>query len=245
MSRLITHASTRHQDPFWPVSNERGRNPALVLVLLVESEWSVANHRPTGVIGPIGFRIPGLEVTPLSPLEGASPVVGTKENHGIVQHPLGFQVLDQAPHILVQNIDHRCENLHPIRFPLLLLPAEALPIWNVGGTRTEFPLGGNESVLELTSMALRSHHVPSTVIESIILFHRGLRGLQGVVGRIERRVEQERLIGRQGLVQEFESIVHDRVGGVKRSPVELLRNVVFLAIVSKRPVTLEKIGRPR
>jgi hypothetical protein len=75
-------------EPVGPVDDQGRRNAALMLVLFVQPEGCVTGVGPTGVVGPVGFRIPGFEIAAPGALERTGPVVGTEEDQCVIENTL-------------------------------------------------------------------------------------------------------------------------------------------------------------
>ena len=97
--------------------NHGGTDASLVLVLLVEPERGITGMRPAGIVGPVGFRVPGFEVASPGAFKRAGSIVGAKHDEGVFQSTLFFQLFHQSADALVQDIHHGGKDFHAIGFP--------------------------------------------------------------------------------------------------------------------------------
>ena len=199
---------------------------------------------PTGVIGPIGLGVPRLKVAAPSAFKGTGPIVGTEEDHRVVQDALALQEIHQASNILVEHVHHGGKDGHTLGLPLPFLGIQAVPSRNMVWPGTERPLGRQKARLNLAVMTFFTQLIPATGVASLVLAHGPLRRLQWIVRCIKGRVEQKGLVLLQGLFQELQAKVHDGVGRVKGTPVEFGRHGPLFAVQAKGVVPRKEVGGP-
>ena len=198
---------------------------------------------PTGVIGPVGFRIPWLEVAAARALEGACTIVRAEKEQRVLPHALGLELGDDAADVLIHHLHHRGEHLHPACLPRAILFAEAVPRGDVRGAFAERKLFRDEPALELLRITRGAQLIPTAIVPPGTFFHIRLRRVQRVMRRVEGDVQKKRILHRRRFIQKLQRKIAHRVRGIKRSTIEHLRHVVFFAVVSKRVVPREKITR--
>ena len=159
-----------------------------MLVLFVEAERRVAGVGPTGVISPVGFWIPRLEVTATRTLEGARTVVSTKEKKRIIPRTLSLKLGDDAADVFIHHLHHCSKHLHTIGLPLAIDRAEAVPRGDVRGAFAERKLFRDEAALELLRITRAAQRIPAAVVRAVPFLHVCLRRVQRVMRRVEGNV---------------------------------------------------------
>ena len=145
---------------------------------------------------------------------------------------------------MVQHIHHRGKHLHAVRLPLALLHAEAVPRWNVRRPRTELEFFRDEPALQLLRITRLAQLVPATVIHAIVLLYVRLRRMQRIMRRIERHIEQERILLLRRFVEKIQREVAIGMGGVKRPAIQRLWHLILFPVETKCVVSLKETRRP-
>ena len=106
-----------------PMRDHWRADAALVLVLFVQAKWRIARVRPTGVVGPVGIRIPRLETASACALERARAVISAKQKQRVLPLALRLELGDDAADLGIHYLHHRRKHLHTISLPLALFSA--------------------------------------------------------------------------------------------------------------------------
>ena len=76
-------------------------------------------------------------------------------------------------------------------------------------------------------------------------FDVGFRGLQWVMGRIERDVHQKRLVGGNAFVDEFDGEIRNRMRGIEGTPIKRFGYIIMFTVIAKRIISNEKVSGAR
>ena len=198
---------------------------------------------PASVIGPVGVRIPRFKTTPACALERARAVVRTKEKQRVLPLALRLELGDDTTDLGVHHFHHRRKYLHAISLPLTLIRTQAFPCGDVGRPRAELEFFWNDPELELFGVTRTAQGIPAGVVGTVPFFYIFLRGVQWIMRRVERHVEQERILLRCHLIEKLKREIAHRMRSVKSPAVQFRRHLVGFAVKSKRIVAREKIAR--
>ena len=146
----------------------------------------------------------------------AGAVVGHQQQDGVVELARGFEIGDQPPNLFVGVAEESGERLLEGREEPFRIRREVVPGLDAGIARREFRALGNDAEFELSREPLFAHLVPALVELAAVTIDVLLRGLMGRMGRAQREIEEEGLIGIDGLVvaQKALRVIDDVFGEV-------------------------------
>ena len=109
--------------------------------------------------------------------------------------------------------------------------------------RAELEFFRNDLELELFGITRTAQGIPAGVVGTVPFFYIFLRRVQRVMRRVERHVEQERILLHSHFIEKLQREIAHRMRGVKSPAVQFRRHLIRFAVESKRIVAREKIAR--
>ena len=208
--------------------NQRGRNPSLVVVVLILAEGDVVEVGPAFPDEDVGVgvaRVLAL-VAPLDPGLGVTSVVGKKENQSILEFVPLTEGVYQLTHILVDLFDHGGIDRHHVIVTRLLLFAERRPGGNILRADFGFPVLVDQAGLHLTGMTFPGQRIPAPAVFTTIFRNCGFRSHAGKVRRNMGKIPEERLLGGPGLVEKLNALLGPEIRAIpgRREPGIIARN---------------------
>ena len=199
MSHVTGLRARLHFQPIGPVNDERRRNATLVCPVLVLAKGCVSSVGPRLPVRAIRvggsrgtFQITTKVTTEKSAFMAGS-VVGQEQEQRVVE-PFQFtQPFDHPTDVPVHPIDHGRVDGHSQVQLRLLFVGELLPVTTI--SRTEFPLGEDQSHLDHPVIPLATQLVPTAEITPLVLLNELRWCVQRPVRGIECQVKKERPLG--------------------------------------------------
>ena len=154
---------------------------------------------------------PGFRIGWVKPVFGfagnaTTTVVGKEQDQGVVELPLRLDLVDNAPDIAVEAVNHCRETNRFFDAAFLVLFADFLPrlveVLALPYQRRHDNIPGNQAHLLLLPETVFANHIPSQIVELLKLLVVLRQRLQRIMSGLVRQVEKEGLVLCLGLFEE-------------------------------------------
>ena len=227
-----------------PVRDERRGHASFVSEVLVAAERRIGECRPIHAQEHGGVRPSGRFAfePPPWPRLGVAAVIGHEQDERVLQFPALLETIHQRPDGAVHAMHGGGVDGHDVVEPLPLALAHAVPGGRIRRTLRQWPAAVDEAHAQLPLVARLAQLVPARREFPAEPRDVLLRRHEREVRRIVRQIQEERLFGLPGLVEEAQAELRPQVravpvtaefGRIQRdlAPVQIERRVRPSALV--------------
>jgi len=207
---LIGHARIDHAGP---VGNERRARAPFIVRRLEFPIRRVAGVGPADRNGAVTLYRSGRNARRRIGLFRAGPVVGEEHDQRVIPLVQLFHLGKQASQVLIHPVDHGAVDRHFEIFSVLLLLGKLVP--GLGRPRRELVIWADDPHLLHPLEALLADDIPADLELSAVLGDILGPGVQRVMGRGIREIEQKRFVLAVVFVEPLDRVSGEGIGGVE------------------------------